>query len=316
MILTLMLALVASAPAAPRSTAVHGDVPSIHLRLNSDNTFLSGDRARVHFRAAHDGYVVVLRADADGHVRVLFPLDPRADDFVRGGDKREIRSRGDREAFVVDEHEGTGVVLAAWSASAFTFDQFVRGDHWDYRALDTRQSGGSGGDAEAALVDLVQTMAGQNHFDYDVVTYSVGSVTAYRYYGPFYEPFVYSGYYYRPYRPFGYTFVGGRSYYGSYGGGGLLLARARNGLGVVQPRSRLPLLTSSGTLVSRSTGTRLSNPSFTSTRSAQVVDGGPTRSSSRTSSETWSGRSRASASTGSGGGGSGWVSGSRGGGGG
>src|SRR6266581_1296213 len=362
MILTLMLALVASAPAAPRSTAVRADDPPIHVWLNSDNTFLSGDRARVHFRAAHDGYVVVLRADADGHVRVLFPLDPGADDFVRGGDKREIRSRGDREAFVVDEREGTGVVLAAWSASAFTFDQFVRGDHWDYRALDTRQSGGGGGggDAEAALVDLVQTMAGQNHFDYDVVTYTVGAVTAYRYYrpyyggygwgwphrrflfgigygypyyggfgcdpfwggfgcgfyDPFYEPFVYSGYYYRPYRPFGYTFVGGRSYYGSYGGGGLLLARARNGLGVVQPRSRLPLLTSSGTLVSRSTGTRLSNPSFTSTRSAQVVDGGPTRSSSRTSSETWSGRSRASASTGSGGGGSGWVSGSRGGGGG
>src|SRR2546422_9251216 len=143
MILALTLSLVAAAPAAPRSsTAVRADDPPIHVWLNSDNSFFSGDRARVHIRAAQDGYVVVLRTDGDGHVRVLFPLDPSADAFVRGGDKREIRSRGGREAFIADEREGGGLVLAAWSKSAFKFDQFVRAGHWGYSALDSHESGG------------------------------------------------------------------------------------------------------------------------------------------------------------------------------
>src|SRR3989454_6159183 len=190
MILALTLSLVAAAPAAPRSsTAVRADDPPIHVWLNSDNSFFSGDRARVHIRAAQDGYVVVLRADGDGHVRVLFPLDPSADAFVRGGDKREIRSRGGREAFIADEREGAGLVPAAWSKSAFKFDQFVRADHWDYSALDSHESGG---DREAALVDLVQALAGENHFDYDVVTYTVTSVQAY-YRRPYWGPGSYPG---------------------------------------------------------------------------------------------------------------------------
>src|SRR5438445_97473 len=187
MILTLTLALVAAAPAAPRaSTAARADDPPIHIWLNSDNTFFSGDRARVHIRAAQDGYLVVLRADGAGHVRVLFPLDPGADAFVRGGDKKEIRRRGGREAFIADEREGSGLVFAAWSKSPLKVDQFVRGGHWDYGALDSHQSGD---DREAALVDLVQAMAGDNHFDYDVVTYTVTSVQSYYrrpYWGPCY----------------------------------------------------------------------------------------------------------------------------------
>src|SRR6266566_541758 len=216
MILTLTLALVASAPAAPRSTAVRADDPPIHVWLNSDNTFTTGDRARVHIRAEQDGYVVVLRADGDGRVRVLFPLDPGADDFVRGGDKREVRSRGDREAFLVDEREGSGVVLAAWSATAFKFDEFVRGDHWDYSALDTRQSSD---DKEAALVDVVQRMAGENRFDYDVVTYTVGSIAAY-YHRPYYGGYGWGGWGWGGW-PYGRRFrigIGiGYPYYGGYG---------------------------------------------------------------------------------------------------
>ncbi len=216
MILTLTLALVASAPAAPRSTAVRADDPPIHVWLNSDNTFTTGDRARVHIRAEQDGYVVVLRADGDGRVRVLFPLDPGADDFVRGGDKREIRSRGDREAFLVDERDGSGVVLAAWSSTAFKFDEFVRGDHWDYRALDTRQSSD---DKEAALVDAVQRMAGENRFDYDVVTYTVGSIAAY-YNRPYYGGYGWGGWGWGGW-PYGRRFrigIGiGYPYYGGYG---------------------------------------------------------------------------------------------------
>src|SRR5256712_1874675 len=233
----MMLALAVSLALAAPSAAVASEDPPIHVWLNQDNYFVRGDRARVHVKAAQDGYVVVLRADADGRVRVLFPLDPSADDFVRGGDKFEVRGRGDREAFPIDERQGTGVVLAAWSAAPYKFTEFVRGDHWDYRVLAAQQAGQ---DAEATLVEIAQRMAGDNHFDYDVVTYTVSTQTAYNgggsyyypsfglyggygwpyryrygyaYYDPFfydpffYDPFFYDPFFFRPYiyRPFIYT---------------------------------------------------------------------------------------------------------------
>src|SRR5205814_5528650 len=150
MLLPLMLSLVGSAlaPATAASARVVSDDPPVKVWLNHDN-YYRGDKARVNVRLADDGYIVVLRADADGRVRVLFPLDPGDDAFVRGGETIEVRGRGDREAFYIDEREGSGLVVAARSATPFKFDPFVRGDHWDYRVLDVRQSGD---DKEAALV--------------------------------------------------------------------------------------------------------------------------------------------------------------------
>jgi uncharacterized membrane protein YgcG len=183
MLLPLMLSLVGSAlaPANAASARVVSDDPPIKVWLNHDN-YYRGDKARVNARLNDDGYVVVLRADADGRVRVLFPLDPGDDAFVRGGETIEVRGRGDREAFYIDEREGSGLVLAARSATPFKFDPFVRGDHWDYRVLDVRQSGD---DKEAALVDIVQRMT-DGHFDYDVATYVVSAPRAYRDYYPAY----------------------------------------------------------------------------------------------------------------------------------
>src|SRR3989442_8047678 len=93
--LSLGLAAPAEAPAI--------DVPPIHVWLNQDNYFVRGDRAKLYVRAAADGYLVVVRADADGRLRVLFPIDPSDDGFIRAHKKFEVRSRGDREAFAVAE---------------------------------------------------------------------------------------------------------------------------------------------------------------------------------------------------------------------
>jgi len=135
MVLALMVSLVTAAPTGAAATGLRSDDPPVKVWLNQDNYFVQGDRARVNVKVAEDGYLVVLRADADGRIRVLFPLDPSDDSFVRGGSKIEVRGRGDREAFYVDDREGTGVVLAARSVQPFKFDAFVRGDHWDYRVL-------------------------------------------------------------------------------------------------------------------------------------------------------------------------------------
>src|SRR2546430_13117699 len=177
MLLPLMLSLVGSAfvSANASTDGVVGDDPPIKVLLNHDN-YYRGDKARVNVRMDDDGYVVVLRADADGRVRVLFPLDPGDDAFVRGGETIEVRGRGDREAFYIDEREGSGLVLAARSATPFKFDPFVRGDHWDYRVLDVRHSGD---DKDAALVDIVQRMT-DGHFDYDAESYVAGTQAAYR----------------------------------------------------------------------------------------------------------------------------------------
>src|ERR1041385_1194655 len=240
MMLPLLLSLVVSVT----------DDPPVKVWLNHDNYFQRGDKARVNVRLADDGYLLVLRADAEGRVRVLFPLDPSNDNFVRGHETIEVRGRGDREAFFVDDREGSGLVLAARSSTPFKFDEFVRGDHWDYRVLDARQAGD---DKEAALVDMVQRMTPDGHFDYDAVTYVVSTERAYYdsyyphyttysvgfgwpygyrygYYSTCYDPFFYDpffcydpifyrpyryGFYGYPYRPYiyyggGYAFYGGR----------------------------------------------------------------------------------------------------------
>src|SRR5579884_2029370 len=177
MMLAVMLSLSLFGPGpAGSAAAVRSDDPPVKVWLSQDSYFRRGDRARVKVRLAEDGYLVVLRADARGRVRVLFPLDPGDDAFVRGGETIEVRGRGDREAFYVDEREGSGVVLAARSVAPFRFDEFVRGDHWDYGALDARFTGD---DKEAALLDIVRRMSPDGHFDYDVQEYVVAAPRAY-----------------------------------------------------------------------------------------------------------------------------------------
>src|SRR5712692_1041372 len=263
MVLTLMLSFIAATP-SPTATLSRADDPPVHVWLSSDS-YYRGEKARLNLKTAEDGYVVVLRADADGRVRVLFPLDPGDDNFLRGGNTIEVRSRVDREAFAVDEGQGTGVVLAARSATPFRFDEYVRGDHWDYRVLAT-----TGEDKEAGLLDIVQRMAGDSHFDYDVASYAVVTQAAYNggsYYpsygvgfyggasyggcydpylynpyfcGGYYDPFFYSSFYYGSfyspyYYGFGYSPFGYRPFVYAYGNGrftyrpnygGLLIGRA------------------------------------------------------------------------------------------
>ena len=183
MVLLLLLSLAAPAPSGAAGTAVRSNDPPVKVWLDQDN-YRRGDKAHVNVQLGEDGYLVVLRADADRRVRVLFPLDPGDDAFVRGGRAIELRGRGDREAFSVDEREGSGLVLAARSVTPFKLDEFARGDHWDYRVLTARDAGD---DKEQALLDIVQRMVPDGHVDYDAVNYTAASPLAY--YGGAYYPY-------------------------------------------------------------------------------------------------------------------------------
>ena len=182
MILPLLLSLVAPA------IAQTADDPPVRIDLNHEQ-FTRGDRARVYIQTAEDGHLVVLHADPEGRIRVLFPLDPSDDDFVRGGRKVEIRSRSDRDAFFVDAGDGSGTVVAVLSPDPLTFDGFVRNDHWDYRSLGPT-SEDQRSDPLAGLLDVARRMAGESHFEYDVATYVVGDRIASRYgYGSNYDAY-------------------------------------------------------------------------------------------------------------------------------
>src|SRR5213593_1923154 len=99
MLLTLApLVLSVLAPPARRD-------PPIKIKL-SDDVYIRGQRARVKVKTTDNGYLLVLRADAQGRIRVLFPPEPGGDAAIRGGREVEIRGRGNREAFTVDDADG------------------------------------------------------------------------------------------------------------------------------------------------------------------------------------------------------------------
>jgi uncharacterized membrane protein YgcG len=202
MISALLLSFALAGVRADSAAAAQTDDPAVQLWISDDRRFLPGDRAKVQVRTRDDGYLLVLHVDTDGHVRVLFPIDPRDDDFVRGGRKYEIRGRGGREAFTADSRTGQGTVYAAVSSDPFKFDGYVLGDHWDYRALAPQRLSAQ---PESELNDLVRRMS-QDDFDYDILTYDVLDRVAYSdYYStPYYTTPYYSGYY-------------GSGYYGGYG---------------------------------------------------------------------------------------------------
>jgi hypothetical protein len=199
----------APADAAHAARTTGGDDPAIQIWINNDRRFLPGDHAKVEVRAREDGYLLVFHVDPDGHLRVLFPLDPKDDDFARGGRKYEIRGRGGRESFTADDGKGKGTIYAAISHDPYRFDEFVLGDHWDYRNLAPQRLPA---DPEQDLNDLVRRMV-DGSFDYDILSYTVVErVYADDYYS---QPY-YSQPYYGSYGGCGYSYFGcGQSYYGS-----------------------------------------------------------------------------------------------------
>ena len=168
---TALLLLTTLAAAPPGAMPVASKDPPVRVWFNSDGNYAYGDRAKVYAKSAQDAYLIVLRSDGVGRVRVLFPLDPQDDQRITGGKKYELKSRGGREAFVADDTSGHGTVLAAISESPFRVDRFAQNGRWDTRALSSPRVRD---DAESGLLELVQRMkTPDQRFVYDVATYVV-----------------------------------------------------------------------------------------------------------------------------------------------
>lgn len=203
-----LLMLLGSTPVVPTpARPAHSD-PPVHVWLSSQGNYAPGDRAKAYVRAGRAGYLVVLHADPEGRVRVLFPIDPRDDQRVEAGKKYELKGRGGHEPFMVDDTTGHGIVLAALSQAPFRFDEFAQNDRWDYAALAEHRVRG---DPEAGLLNLVQRMQpADSHFDYDVATYVVSPANYARWGYPYPYPGAW-GWAYGPRLGVGFGF--GRPYY-------------------------------------------------------------------------------------------------------
>jgi Domain of unknown function (DUF4384) len=171
MLASLLLLAAHALVASPTGNTAFDD-PPVRVWFNSDGNYGFADRAKVYVKSPAEGYAIVLRADTDGRVRVLFPLDPQDDQRIAAGKKYELKGRGGREAFIADDSTGHGTVLAAVASTPFQVERFVRDGHWDLRSLSSRASRED--DAEIVLRELVERMkpAGER-FVYTVATYVV-----------------------------------------------------------------------------------------------------------------------------------------------
>jgi hypothetical protein len=239
--------------AAPPTDSVNGRsagaarAPAIQITLNNDGDYAPGGRVNAQVQTNDDGYLIVFRVDGDGHIRVVFPLDPDGDAFVRGGKGYELRGRDDHETFLADNQSGNGLVYAALSHAPYAFRDFIANGHWDYNALRLPDSSS---DAETDLTAIVAQMTNHAHFDYDAVGYRVQDIGTIAssggggyypgYYDPNYDPswrclgcgwgypgdigiglnFGYSPYW-DPflYSPWGYNYYGFNRGFGGFGGG-------------------------------------------------------------------------------------------------
>jgi len=242
MFAALTLALVAvNAPVAPTAIAnpneiiarwVRGssiDRPRITVWLDRDDVYHRGDDARIYFKSDRDAYVTIVRIDTDGRMRVLFPIDPWEDNFARGGKTFEVLGRDQDEAFRVDDYPGVGYIFAIASPDPFNYDDLVRGDHWDYRAI---SDGRVRGDPYVAVGDMADRIAREGEYDYDVAEYDVEqhydyprfvcydchTYASWRYWDPYasycsrFRIVIYDDWYYYPYRRYGGRGVYGRPY--------------------------------------------------------------------------------------------------------
>ena len=164
----ILLSMIAAAAGVP----ARDPEPTVRVTLNNEGKYLPGDRAKVQVITRDDGYLLVFQVSPEGRLRVLFPLDPTDDNYVKGGKRYLLLGRGGREGFSV-ETAGTGVVFAAVSGDPWRSEGYVVFGHWDYGVF----NGINYDDTESQLVSLAQGMAG-GRFDYDIVGYSVASQVA------------------------------------------------------------------------------------------------------------------------------------------
>src|SRR5262245_39271136 len=158
--------------AAPPGPSVwrHAREARISIWTDRESPYRRGDGVRVYASTSVDGYVTVFRIDTDGGLRVLFPREPWADTWIRGGRLVRFDDAPGRSAFLVDDYPGIGYLFVISSPEPFDYSSIVRRDQWDYRGI---ANGRLHSDPYAALSQLADRLAPRGDYDYDVTPYYV-----------------------------------------------------------------------------------------------------------------------------------------------
>jgi hypothetical protein len=73
---------------------------------HSDNEFYEGDHVVLNFRSNRDAFVAIYSIDSRGHVNLLFPTSPGADNFITGGATYTLPGGSDDFDLVISGPEG------------------------------------------------------------------------------------------------------------------------------------------------------------------------------------------------------------------
>jgi len=150
----------------------HPVAPPVAVRLTLDQErYAPGSLGHVKVKTGEAGHLLVLHADPSGHIAIVFPLDPGQSDRVIADTEIEIKGRGDRDAFTIDDASGSGTWYAAISTGPFSYDSVTVNGHWDYRTIPRLDRPDA---AEAVINGFVEALA-STRFDYDIVSYSIDS---------------------------------------------------------------------------------------------------------------------------------------------
>ncbi|MEE8573343.1 MAG: DUF4384 domain-containing protein, partial [Gemmatimonadota bacterium] len=152
------------------------EYPQIAVRITERDYFQRYERVSVTVESSTDAYLTVFRVDTDGRIRVIYPRDPRDNNFVAAGHSYRIPNpygqRGEH-AFVVDDYPGVGYVFVVASHDPFNYQPYVRNDHWEWRNV--AHDGRITGDPYVGFVEVVEPMLPLEDavWSFDVVPYFV-----------------------------------------------------------------------------------------------------------------------------------------------
>jgi hypothetical protein len=150
-------------PAASPGALAPRRGPGVRIWTSSGEVVRRGERMRVYFRTERDAWVTIVRVDTDGYPRIIHPVSPFEDNFVRAGRTYNVFAQG-RDAFVVDDDPGVGYVFAVASEEPFNFDPAITRDRWDL----IRVTGGRiHGDPYQSLEDVAAQLLPSDYHDFD-----------------------------------------------------------------------------------------------------------------------------------------------------
>lgn len=151
---------------------------SVRLHTGEKDEYRRGEGIVVRVSVSRPAYAIVLRADTDGRVTILYPAAPSAAAPLRPDVPFALVRAPNTATFVVDEYPGVGYLVAMASERPFELERFWDNGRWRMSAL--LPSGRITGDPYATIAMMAgEIVPPDARYAFDVVPYYVGRRYAY-----------------------------------------------------------------------------------------------------------------------------------------